>query len=45
MGLVELGYRPGDKVGIMIERSFPSEVVACQIGCIKAGLTMVPIKP
>lgn len=45
LGLTELGYKPGDKVGIMIERSFPSEVVAAQVGCMKAGITMVPIKP
>lgn len=42
---MELGYLPGDKLGFMVERSFPAEVAAAQMACAKAGVAMVPIKP
>ncbi len=42
---MELGYQMGDKLGFMVERSFPSEVVAAQMACAKAGVVIVPMPP
>lgn len=42
---MELGYKMGDKLGFMVERSFPSEVVAAQMACAKAGVIIVPLRP
>lgn len=41
-GLVELGYKPGDRLGLWLEKSFTSETVATQLGALKAGVSLVP---
>ncbi|OMI85428.1 hypothetical protein BSZ07_33620 [Streptomyces sp. M1013] len=39
----ELGVRPGDRVGILLERD--DWLVACLIGVLKAGAAFVPLDP
>lgn len=41
-GLVELGYKPGDKLGLWLDKSQTSEIIASQLGALKAGVIISP---
>ena len=41
-GLAELGYKPGDRLGMWLEKSYTSETVAAQLGALKAGVAITP---
>lgn len=40
-GLVEGGYKPGDKLVLWIDQSNSAEVLAAQMGAAKAGVSVV----
>jgi len=42
-GLVELGYKPGDRLLVWVEKNNNSEIVGAQIGAGKAGVTLCPL--
>ena len=42
-GLAELGYKPGDRLGLWLEKAYTSETVAAQLGALKAGVALTPI--
>ena len=42
-GLRSLGYSPGDRIGLMLDRS--SEALIAIVGCLRAGVAFVPLDP
>ncbi|KRX08265.1 hypothetical protein PPERSA_01195 [Pseudocohnilembus persalinus] len=42
-GLVEQGYKAGDKLLLWVEKNSNAEVVAAQLGAAKAGVVLVPV--
>lgn len=42
-GLLELGYKKGDRILLWVDRSYTSEITATQIGSAKIGVTLVPL--
>lgn len=42
-GLIELGYKPGDRLGLWLEKAHTSEIIASQLGAIKAGVVLTPL--
>jgi len=40
--LAELGYKPGDRLGLWLEKAYTSETVAAQLGALKAGVALTP---
>ena len=43
MGLVENGFKQGDKIVIWIDQNSSAEVLAAQLGAAKAGVTTIVI--
>ena len=41
--MAELGYKPGDRLGLWLEKAYTSETVAAQLGALKAGVALTPI--
>lgn len=42
-GLLELGYKRGDRILLWVDKSYTSEITATQIGSAKVGVTLVPL--
>jgi len=40
-GLVESGYRPGDKIMLWLDQNDSAEILVSQMGAAKAGVTVV----
>lgn len=43
-GLLELGYKKGDRILFWIDKSYTSEITAAQIGMAKVGVALVPLQ-
>jgi acyl-CoA synthetase (AMP-forming)/AMP-acid ligase II len=43
LGIQELGFKPSDKLVTWLDPKHGSEIVTIQLGCLKSGVTLVPI--
>ena len=43
LGLQELGFKPNDKLVTWMDPRHGSEIITTQLGCMRAGVTLVPI--